>query len=291
MAGLRWGLAGSVTALVLVALSRRRDKNAIPVAGILITSGAVLALSYIRPIPRSLLLGLAFLAIAGFVSSWAKRRVPSGIAFAVPGAYIIAFGSDIPVRPWVLWLVFGAIVLGSVLAANFDWRHMDSGLVALLLAMTLGGVFLTVPDTEGILVLLGAAVPVLTLAWPRPLVRLGFGAFPLIGILMWVIAWGGRGRESSIVGAVACLGVLLVEPVEARLKRRSLPPPAVAITVIHVVLLLIVARIAGVQAAPGMAAAIATLALVTGTIGWWALPRGAESEYVAQRMDGWAKRP
>jgi hypothetical protein len=54
---------------------------------------------------------------------------------------------------------------------------------------------------------------------------------------------------------------------------------------------LIVARIAGLQAAPGMAAVIATLALVTGTIGFWALPREAEREYVPERMDGSVKGP
>jgi hypothetical protein len=181
------------------------------------------------------------------------------------------------------------IVLASPLIVEFELRQPS--LAAFAIAMTLGGVFLTVPDTEEILVLLGSALPVFVWAWPKPYVRLGGGVFPLVGILMWVIAWGGRGREGSIVGAVACLAILLVEPVEARLKRRFLPASSVATTVIHGVLILIVARIAGLQAAPGMAAVIATLALVTGTIGFWALPREAEREYVPERMDGSVKGP
>ena len=38
------------------------------------------------------------------------------------------------------------------------------------------------------------------------------GIYPALGLLVWVIAEGGRGRESAIIGATACLALLVVEP-------------------------------------------------------------------------------
>lgn len=283
-------MAGSLAALVLVGISRPRNQSAIPIAGILIASAAALALSSIRPIPRLLLLGLALLALAGLVSSTRKHQLEWGIALALPGAYLVALMSDIPGRPWVSWLVFAATVLGSAFVTDLDRRY-KTGLAAMFLAMTIGGVFLTVPDTEEILVLLGAALPILILAWPKPFIRLGFGIFPLVGILLWVIAWGGRGRQSSVIGAVACLGVLAVEPVGAWLQRRSMRSSPLGIAALHVVLILIAARIAGLQETPGTAAAIAALALTGGTICYWVLLRGANVEYEPNRMDGSEKAP
>jgi hypothetical protein len=268
-------LAGSLAALFLVGISKLRNQYAIPIAGILIASAAALALSSIRPIPSLLLLGLALLALAGLVSSTRKHQVAWGIALALPGAYLVALMSDIPGRPWVSWLVLGAIVLGSAFATDFDKRY-KTGRAALFLAMTIGGVFLTVPDTEEILVLLGAALPVLVLAWPRPLVRFGFGIFPLVGILIWAITWGGRGREGSIVGAVGCLGVLLVEPLASLIGRRTVRLPGLEIAALHLMLVLIGARIAGLRENPVTGASIAALALVIGTACCWILIRRAD---------------
>jgi hypothetical protein len=172
------------------------------------------------------------------------------------------------------------ILLAAPLAADFDRRHETRGLATLFLLLSIGGVFLTVPDTEEILVLLGAAAPVVILAWPRAFASSGFGLYPLVGILMWVIAWGGRGREGSIVGAAACLGVLVIEPLAVAFSRRSRSPGALSLGLLHGALVFVAARIAGVGDDPRAAVMIASVALAAGAIGWWSVSRGTSREYV-----------
>jgi hypothetical protein len=59
-----------------------------------------------------------------------------------------------------------------------------------LLAITLVGLFYTVPDTGDAVVLLGVALPVAALGWPWVVARLGAGgSFAIAGLLAWVAAW------------------------------------------------------------------------------------------------------
>ena len=131
----------------------------------------------------------------------------------------------------------------------------------------------THPDTEEILVLVGVMLPLVLLAWPKVLAGLaGVGAFPLIGLLAWVVAWGGRGRETAIVGAVASLGLLVAEPF-ARWLRGSPrlqwlpdgPAGAVAAGVLQAVVVLGPARLAGLQHDLTMSIAIAAGILIVAT--------------------------
>jgi hypothetical protein len=281
LGGLRWGLLAFAAGTVLVLFWRRSRATVAPIVGLLLTLAVVLAMPAVRPVPGGLLQGAALLGAAGLVAQiFPRSRVWSPV-LAAPGAWWLAFQSSIPGGRWVPWFVFGVIVIGGALAADFDRRYERTGLAALFLLMTIGGALLTLPDTEEILVLLGAAVPVVILAWPKALASLGFGTFPFIGILMWVIASGGRGRAGSIVGAAACLGVLLSEPLAAAVSRRPRILGALALGLLHTGQVFIGARVAGIGSDPWAAASIAGVALTAGAVGCWAATRKSTHEYVS----------
>jgi hypothetical protein len=83
------------------------------------------------------------------------------------------------------------------------------------------GLYATVPDTELVLVLLGAAIPITLLAWPRVRARLGAGgAYASIGLFLWIATLEGAGRPGSTVGGVAALALLVTEPVGRLLAPR-----------------------------------------------------------------------
>jgi hypothetical protein len=70
-----------------------------------------------------------------------------------------------------------------------------------------------VPDTEQALVLLAVGLLIAMVAWPVPFVSLGAaGALASVGLLGWVVAVGGTGRHSAIIGGVGCLALLVIEP-------------------------------------------------------------------------------
>jgi hypothetical protein len=107
----------------------------------------------------------------------------------------------------------------------FDRRWGNTGCTPVLLAISVVGLYYTVPDPGDALVVLGVALPIAMLGWPWPVARLGStGGFAVAGLLAWVVVRGGSGRQSSIVGGMACLGLLAIEPVARRFRRRAWSP-------------------------------------------------------------------
>jgi hypothetical protein len=105
------------------------------------------------------------------------------------------------------------------------------------------------------------------LAWPLRVARLGaIGAYALVGLLLWVIAWGGRGREGSIVGAVACLGLFLVQPLIRRIGREHRRLTDRSAVLLQSALVFMGARVAGMREDPAIAAWIASSTLAFATI-------------------------
>jgi hypothetical protein len=181
-----------------------------------------------------LLLGLAAaLACLGAASRRRERPVPvAGLALAAATAAGLAV-TGAPAGPALGWPALAAItvVVAAALGA-FDRRWGRLGLPPALLAVTAAGIWACVPDVEGPLVLLGAVVPVALLGRPGPLAGRwpGAAAFGAAGsaavaaVLVWVVATGGAGRPGSVVGGLACLGLLLVEPAVRLLDPRRRGP-------------------------------------------------------------------
>jgi hypothetical protein len=134
------------------------------------------------------------------------------IPAAVPGAIWLA--TSVPTElTWVKVLTAVLVVGGGFLANDFETRHQRMGLGVIFFALATFGAFAAVPDTEEILIITAAMLPIALLAWPKVAASLGAeGSFLAIGVLLWVVAAGGGGRPSSIIGSAACLGLLLIEP-------------------------------------------------------------------------------
>jgi hypothetical protein len=137
-------------------------------------------------------------------------------------------------------------------------------------------VYSTVPDTEVALIALGAALPLAVLGWPWPLASLGrAGSYTATGLLLWIVAAEGVGRSSSLVGGIACLGLLAVEPIARLLDpdRESivgyLPSGrsgALVVAILHLGLVYVAARVAGTRRTMAEAAFVALAELVVAVV-------------------------
>lgn len=177
-----------------------------------------------------------------------------------------------------LWLVAGAVVVGASLPAGWPfWMRAVAAAVAALggsltvatnraaprvtpalFAISAVGIYFCVPDTESAAVLVGALV--VGAAWIFvPRARAAVGVSALTGLLAWVAADGGVGRAGSVVGGVACLGVLLLPIARASPMTRPLPPRGwrlVTLLGVQAALVAYESRVAGAEAGGGAALAL-----------------------------------
>jgi hypothetical protein len=190
---------------------------------------------------------------------------------------------------WLPAAVMAVTAVGGALAADADGRLRATGLGPAMLAVSAFGVYFTTPDTEHAMVLVGVAVAVALAGVPLPLGSLGAaGATPAVAVLAWTVAIDGSFRPGSIVGGLACLGMFVVEPVvhhalaatgrgptarprgahaadhgpDDRLAPLWRQPPArvgraLTVAALHVVLVAVCSRVAGLRESPAAALAIA----------------------------------
>jgi hypothetical protein len=262
------GLAAGALALLAATVQSRRHAHHVPVAGLVMTAAALVAISRTWSVVPGALLGLGGVTLT---LAWLDRRRPrcgppftAGAVLIAPFAAVLAV--DASPTGWVRGLVGAAIVLGATAASQTEAAWGDAGLPPVLYAITAAGVFAAVPDTEQAAVLLGASVPLGLAGWPLAHVRLGpAGAGAAVALLVWVAAVGGRGREPSIVGAVACLGLLVTLPVGRWGARRTGGSGAVrrseyvAVLVVgaHVAVVAVASRVAGISSDLDVAATVA----------------------------------
>jgi hypothetical protein len=271
---LRTGLAAGTVALVIGVLVsvglRTRARPRWGTAGLLFAAAALVGLDLTHDAPGGLVGGTALVALGAGVAAAARLPLAVRLAAVAPGAWLVAAHGAIPGEPWVRVLVFITIVVGGALVADVDRRTARLGLGPLLFALSIGGVYATVPDTEQALVLLGVAAPVALLGWPLRQAVLGPAGSPAaVAVLAWTAAVGGVGRPSSIVGAVGCLGLFVVAP----LSRRSVRTSAPVVVATHALLVLVSARVAGLRPTVSAAVAVVLLELVVGVAVWGAAPR------------------
>lgn len=165
-------------------------------------------------LPSSLLWGLLVLLVGGEIADRTPNPKIIGILFAAPGAFLVGTSAEFPGPSWTKWLVIGVVTIGAPLAADLDRRAARLGLGPVLWLIAVAGLYWTVPDTERVRPLIGAAVPLAFTGWPKRWSRMGAGGLgAAIGLFLWVAAFEGRGRPGSIVGAAASLGLFLVEPI------------------------------------------------------------------------------
>ncbi len=103
--------------------------------------------------------------------------------------------------------------------------------VAGAVLLTALGVWLSVPDTEAPILVVGALAVWATVAWWTPTMAEPGRAgdwMALAAVIGWATLVGARGRPASAVGALACWGVVVVIPVVMRGTRR-VPHPAIVL--------------------------------------------------------------
>jgi hypothetical protein len=190
------------------------------VAASLITLGGWMGYEGVDVIPFGLLWGLLALFVAGEIAERTPNPKIIGFVLALPGAVLVGYSTEFPGPSWSRWVVLGVTALGAPLAADLDRRAARLGLGPVLWLIAVAGVYWTVPDTERVRPLIGAAIPLAFTGWPKRLSRMGAGGISAsVGLLMWVAAIEGRGRPGSIVGAAGSLGLFVVEPIGRSLAK------------------------------------------------------------------------
>lgn len=172
---------------------------------------------------------------------------------AVPGAILVAVSLPDPVPTWAGVLTFAAIVLVGPAAEGFDERAPR--LSAPFLLVTALGIYFCVPETDAVQPLLGAFGVAALLALFSRLATLRGAASTAAGLLVWTAAAGGYPRSGSVVGGVACVGVVVLTPalVSARGTKQWLQAGVL------VALVLFCARVAGFEESAWVAAGLITL--------------------------------
>jgi hypothetical protein len=257
-------IAGLVVLVLGIAVATTRGEDLTRRFGGLLVAAAVIVVLYeSEMLGFSQIVGVVLLAIAGLI----HRSVAIGFLLAIPGAFFVIRPETAEPQSWLPWFAMAAVVLAAPLVAAFDDRYQRTGLSLPLFGIGALGVFLTVPDTEGAMVLLGVAGMAGFLGWPRPFASLGgAGAYAAVGVFVFVAAEGATGRPPSIIASVAVLGLLLIVPITMRLRRTGWANQLDSIDALfpliaQMLLVLLISRTAGRMLTVKAAAAL-TIALL-----------------------------
>jgi hypothetical protein len=261
--------AGFQIALVLSALgtvvvvATRRMAWRVPFGAVALVATLV-AMAVDLRLEGRLVIGVVLLAVAGAAGSDAgfePGRVLRVLAL-LGGAALVA-SSMLGVPTWGRVVGFGVIVVAVPVSGVVD-RRSARVVPALLLLATIG-VYVCAPDTEYTKVLLGALIPVSLLVFDATL-RASAPTGATAALVVWTAFVEGRGRPGSVVGALACLAVVLLVAATRWQWRRV--TDVVLLLTIDVAAVVYVARVAGFRQSAWAAAVLAVPALL---LTWLAL--------------------
>jgi hypothetical protein len=249
------GVAAAAIAVVGYAVTPRR-LTPLPVGGILLAVGALVAIGRFRSVPTAVVIGVLGVAVTSALASRRPFATPWVVLCTLPFAWLLAFRGGLVELTWVRVAVIAAICVGGALSGSFDdtWAPTAPGLT--LFVVSAAGVYLCAPDTEEIRALLGVAAVLALLGWPVRWMRLGrSGAAAAVATLVWVAAVDVRGRPASLIGALCCLGLLVAQPLGGALlpfARRALreidrEKQTPLLIVAHGVLVLFASRAVGLR--------------------------------------------
>ena len=200
----------------------RRDKRP-AVAGLAFTGAAIVGMRSVlgeASFPDGAVLAIALLLVGGTVARRADASLARTAALLVPGGAMLALALPAHLPAWIPWFAGAATAATGALIDDCDRAHSRDGAITLLFLIALGGAYVTLPDTEYLHVVVGAALPLVLVSLPWPIAKFGgAGSAAAAGVYFWVVAQQGYGREGSVVGAAGALGLLLWEPIGRRLTR------------------------------------------------------------------------
>jgi hypothetical protein len=100
-------------------------------------------------------------------------------------------------------------VLVALFAACGIHQLRDGWAGAIAVAISIGGIWATVPDTERVAVLVGVTAVLAWAWWPASWATPRVAGALVVGLVMaWVATRGGVGRETGWIGAMGSLGML-----------------------------------------------------------------------------------
>ena len=223
-----------------------------------------------------LAIAVALLAVADLSSNRAVRVAAAGLG-AVTLATTIDPAGDLP---------SGLLAVVALALIGWSWPRLEDAIgrftAVLLFAGATLGVYVTVPDTEEIILTGAVVLPALALlAWPAVADRAP-SVLALLALVVWAAAQGGRGRPGAVVAGLACLA-LVAAPVAARRHTRSFNRRALVVAV-QAAATVVIARVAGMETSAATAALI-TAPVALATVGADALVlRMAIDDRVNERM-------
>lgn len=253
-----------------------RPPAPLPAAGLVLAAAAMVA---VGRAPDGEAVGLRQISgvVAAAAAAWlgARLRLAGWLraALVLPGAVLTVDAMRITDRPAVVAPAVVAAAVLAVLAGETDRVHAATAAGPPLLAVSIAGMYATVPETGQILPVLIVAVPVALVGGPLRLARLGTaGAAASVVLLVAIVAEGGQARPASIVGGLASLGVLALDPLVRAVVPAAAPPPdrwasreMALLLGAHVVLVAVASRVAGLRGSGAEAtlivAAVAAVAL------------------------------
>ncbi len=247
----------------------------------LLVYGAALVLAVGRAVQTDradswLAIAVALLAVADLTSNRAVRVAAAGLG-AVALATMIDPAGDLP---------SGLLALVALALIGWSWPRLEHAIgrftAVLLFAGATLGVYVTVPDTEEIILAGAVVLPALALlAWPAIADRAP-SVLALLALVVWAAAQGGRGRPGAVIAGLACLA-LVAAPVAARRHTRSFNR-RVLVVAIQAAATVVIARVAGPETSAATAALI-TAPVALATVGADALVlRMAIDDRVSERM-------
>lgn len=226
--GLLVGCIAVALVLLLAAFMGQGGRPAI--AGSVTAVGTLAALQGFGPfrgaltLPNPNLVAIALLGAGGLVVQLvsARRAVHplAQLAALLPGGAAFAYAFRDAHPSWVPIALAIAAPAITVAVIDLDAFHRRRAFGPAMILVTAMGIYVTVPDTEGSRVLVGALLPLIAVVLPRPAATLGAtGSALLVGLLLSVTAIEGAPRPGAIVGGLASFGLLVMEPI----ARRVLP--------------------------------------------------------------------
>jgi hypothetical protein len=192
-------------------------------------------------------------------------------ALLLPGSLLVGFVSGLATDPpGVPIVAVVAAALSGLAVTRFDRRWGPVGMSPVVLVVSAGGLFYTLPDPEEAAILMGVALPLVLLGVPRLRREYGIpGSWVVAGLFVWTVLAGGYGRDSAVIGGIACLGAFIASPIAERLRPRpGRARRGVALITVHAATVLTAARVAGLQQSGivALAMAVPLIALATGAL-------------------------
>jgi hypothetical protein len=172
---------------------------------------------------------------------------------AVPGALVL--GAALP-QGWPFWIRLVVVVsaVGGGVLVDGAQRALPR-LAPPLLAISAVGLYFCVPETDSLKALIGASVACAFVVFV-PSLEPTVGATAFTGLFVWLAGLGGVARAGSVVGGIACLGIVLLVPLLRRCAN------VVVLFVAQGALVAFVARVAGFEHSAWSALALCAAALV-----------------------------